>query len=152
MKAHKYAEMIKAKAENMDLVVLRKHHEGDWIEVADQSEIRIKQSGEYFLCLPQHKEVTLNALNGGEVQYKAGDNLWMECVPYYGNEVSWSNCWWYMLSDTETRIKPRKEKRWIVVNPDKGLAYKTLFKSKQDAVETVCLDMDWQLIEIEVEV
>ena len=155
MAAHKHAAMIKAKADNMDLVVLRKHHDGDWIEVADQSEVRIKQSGEYFLCLPKHKKAVLCGLNGGNFQVRCLDEF---SEGWYLNPSDWGRRdIWYMLDSHESRIKPSKENRWIAVN-NSGYATPMTFISKQECENYVsvsyqkCPGVTWQHIEIEVEV
>jgi len=157
MAEHKYASMIKAKADNMALVVLRKHHEGDWIEVADQSEIRIKQNGEYFLCLPQHKDACLHWLNGGDLEFNSEFmDEWTEYEPF----KNWGIGSVFMQDDYKIRIKSRKEKLWIAVKTDKhenlGGCRKVricshAFVNKQDAVDYLDLDSA-QLVEIEVEV
>ena len=110
MAAHKYASMIKAKADNMELVVLRKHYEGEWVEVSNQEEIAIKQNGNYFLCLPLHKEACLHWLNGGEVEFNSEFvDDWTEYEPF----KDWGLGSIFMQDDYKIRIKPRKEKLWI---------------------------------------
>lgn len=80
---HKHVEMIKAKTENMELVVFIKELpwvDPDvvpsaqvltprWVCLPNDLEIRIKSDGEYFLCLPQHKKECLHWLNGGRVSW-----------------------------------------------------------------------------------
>ena len=60
---HRHADMIIAKANNVDLVVLSKSH-GKW----DLSHFSMMLSGEEdcFLCLPKHKKACLHSLNGGQ--------------------------------------------------------------------------------------
>lgn len=151
MAAHKHAKMIKAKADNMDLVVLRKHHEGDWIEVADQSEIRIKQNGEYFLCLAKHKEACLHWLNGGDVEFNSEFmDEWTEYEPF----KSWGLGSVFMQDDYKARIKPRKEKRHIYISTQGATTYAK--KTKEEAAREVSImggSFDaWKHYEVEIEV
>ena len=56
---HKLSEMIKAKAENMDLVITVKNCQNDgawWALKSDKEILPSFANGEYFACLPQHKE------------------------------------------------------------------------------------------------
>lgn len=65
MTVHKHAEMIKAKADNMDLVVFcRDSYDIDnpWCET---SQLPIQDEFDYFLCLPRYKKECLHWLNGG---------------------------------------------------------------------------------------
>ena len=106
---HKHYDLIVAKATNMDLVVFIKAREG-WRKMSDQSEIRIKSTMDYFLCLPQHRESCLHYLNGGEVLVKS--NL----VPSWATVTHgqlWGGAIGWMREDAQYRIKPNKEKRWI---------------------------------------
>ncbi|QYW02863.1 hypothetical protein [Vibrio phage BUCT006] len=146
MTAHKHAEMIKAKAYNMDLVVFEKSKLSGWIELArycfpDDDGI------DYFLCLPQHKEACLHWLNGGEIEYDNVKN-WIA----YDLTIDSPK---YPLQDFtglefNFRIKPRKEKRWICINDDLEIEDGTLYESYADAEEnSPCYK---QVVEIEVEI
>lgn len=53
MAAHKHAEMIKAKADNMELVLFSEHVEGGWVVCGGN--LPSNESLNYFLCLPKHK-------------------------------------------------------------------------------------------------
>lgn len=84
MTAHKHAEIIKAKADDMDLVVLGRYKskETEWEEVSYQHLIG-HENYQHFLCLPQHKEAVLCGLNGGDFQVKClgefSSNWYLDC-------------------------------------------------------------------------
>ncbi len=118
---HKHYDMIVAKAENMDLVVSIKL--GDKWEVISGHENQIVNFGshyDYFLCLPQHKEACLYWLNGGGVQ----DNFegeWSDCPSLSQtkntdseNSLVFSVHHMFMNEEFQFRIKPKKEKRWVL--------------------------------------
>ena len=154
MTVHKHASMIKAKADNMELVVFEKDPSGWLMRISDI--IHMNPSKEYFLCLPKHKEACLHWLNGGDVLVKSKIVTSWEVVSHgqvWGDTIGW------MREDAKYRIKPRKEKLWIAVKTDK---HETLggcrtvricshaFVNKQYAEDYLDLS-DSQLIEIEVE-
>ncbi len=143
---HKHFKMIVAKAENMDLVVLIRYHEQGWWEQASSKDVLpCGKDYDYFLCLPQHVNACLHALNGGEAQvYSFGG--WK-----YGLITSdWDKDFWYMRDSYESRIKPKKEKRWIGITT---FTRETtcVFNTKEEALREVT-NPRWQIIEIEVEV
>ena len=157
MTAHKHAKLIKAKADNMELVVFEKDPSGWLMRISDI--IHMSPSKEYFLCLPQHKEACLHWLNGGEIQALVG-NSWDDCGPHLGENQAWFIDGFLMNNGCDYRIKPRKEKLWLAVKTDKhehlGGCIKVricshAFVNKQDAEDYLDL-RDSQLIEIEVEV
>lgn len=157
MSKHKHAEMIKAKADNMELVVFCEGN-GKWVEcVCDFGQISWWEDKSYFLCLPQHNEngQCLHWLNGVtiEVKSKITNGRWSECVnhkiPTWRNGIGW------MRSDAEYRIKHKKEKRWIAVHKN-GYTTSPAYKTKHECI--IChFDghrsnmVGWQFIEIEVE-
>lgn len=164
MTAHKHAEMIKAKADNMDLVVfgrMRKSNH-DWIEMPFSRLVK-NFDNEYFLCLPQNKEACLHWLNGGEVLIKRrtfddnGDEL-----PFEGF-LSWSrpSSGWipnvsFMNCNCTFKVRPKKEKRWIAVDVETRKTSK-IYPSKSEcdnAMFSGCASnaQGWQFIEIEIEV
>ena len=120
MTAHKHAAMIKAKADNMELVVFTKNPQSDgkWWALENSKRIIPCFSGDhYFSCLPQHKEACLYWLNGGKIQYKT------ELVPEfqdYQPDIEFGLGSIFMQPDFEIRIKPRKEKRWIAIDVKRG--------------------------------
>tara|TARA_Y100000588_G_scaffold31471_1_gene30793 strand:- start:13534 stop:14004 length:471 start_codon:yes stop_codon:yes gene_type:complete len=153
---HKQYEMIVAKASNMDLVVFVKGKATDtWVLRGEQSTTTFFYDVEYFLCLPQHKEAVLHALNGGQSQAtnEIGEGKYQDV--YVGKpDIYWTSGGWYMSDVCESRIKPKKEKRWIVLQYDQDLKDwcfedGTLYKTVEDAEDNRRYG---QLAEIEVEV
>lgn len=55
---HKHAELIKAKVDDMSLVVFEKDPIGWRMRTTDI--IYMNEGKDYFLCLPQHKEECLH--------------------------------------------------------------------------------------------
>lgn len=147
---HKHSELIKAKADNMDLVVFVKVDE-EWRETKSCNDAMMFFEGKhYFLCLPQHKEVCLHWLNGGDVQLQAFPTN--PFIDYIVPLSSWSHELWWMSEQCNIRIKPRKEKRWIAVKRnDKTEVYTVTFDYLDEAADTLN-EKYWQFIEIEVEV
>jgi hypothetical protein len=140
---HKHYEMIVAKAESMGLVCFVKRPDVEWVKCDDRILPCIDEH-EYFLCLPQHKEAVLHSLNGGEAVSDSGDGDW--CL---SSTELWRKDWWYMCESYESKVKPKKEKRWIVCSPNHNDVNETLFHHKPDMNN---FDGCCQLIEIEVEV
>lgn len=156
---HKHYEMIVAKAANMDLTTLIKFGD-EWMASAPHTvgeTISFDSRYEYFLCLPQHKEVCLHWLNGGEAQYRIAIDVWTNASNNVSN-AAWSSDNLLMDDQVEFRIKPKKEKRWIGVNSKTMKATHDTYKSGvecEDAlngVGEICDGHPWQFIEIEVEV
>ena len=155
MAKHKHSPMIKAKVDNMDLVVFLNSGQ-EWTESSLNTMVA-NSDIDFFLCLPQYKETCLHWLNGGEVEINATfeDDEWVDYDPVRG----WSTGSVFMQCDHVLRAKPRKEKLWIAVKTDK---HETLggcrnvricshaFVNKQDAIDYLNLDSS-QLVEIEVE-
>ena len=153
MTAHNLVNMITAKANNMNLVVFCKYGikgRQKWIVKDDQDSTEFRAPSEYFLCLPQHKEEVLHVLNGGIVQITT-DSHWNN-----PQEIERAGIWlgndfiWYMSPYCQSRTKPKKEKRWIVLSPP--IVDSTLYLSADDAKKTLCRHNQWQVIEIEIEV
>lgn len=152
MTAHKHAEMIKAKADNTDLVVFCKYdHEDEWRY--GNFEKLACGIGEFFLCLPQHKEECLHWLNGGVAEQWC-NTIWL-AIDSHVEDPAWHKDGDFMDSEFKVRIKPRKEKRWIVAKQN-SLASMMYFDSKELAQKAIDEPLgefrDGQVIEIEVEV
>lgn len=149
MTAHKHAEMIKAKADNMELVVF-KEGDANWFEI-NYNIINLLEDKNYFLCLPQHKDACLHWLNGGTISDVSKATNW------YVDENGLKNVVWrdntiFMSEDYNLSIKPRKEKRYLMVQPKTGVCTNH-FSTKERALDCVASTDDrWQLIEIEVEI
>lgn len=155
---HKHYEMIVAKAANMELVVFVKTCDnGAWYEKGDNSACQWWEDSDYFLCLPKHKEAVLNLLNGGESQITFNGECWDKCN--LNEPVEWNDNWWYMKGESQSRIKPKKEKRWIGCYPSAKvtpLNFSSIDEVKnyvsKNSLYTHCAHEAWQFIEIEVEV
>lgn len=95
---HKNADMIKAKVDNVDLIVFSKAKNlGDWREVSLIALI-VNDNFDFFLCLPQHKEACLHWLNGGDVLYSEFQSSWEQYTltpdfPKYPlQDFCWAQC------------------------------------------------------------
>lgn len=142
MTSHKHAEMIKAKADNMDLVLFACSNSG-WVELSAE-ELPCNECFNYFVCLPQHKDICLSFLNGGVLQLLCEE--WVDACPNESISKEWAAVSVFMLEDAfDMRIKPKKEKRWIVYNA------KGEFCSEHD-FEYIPVDKSVQVFEIEIEV
>ncbi len=152
---HKHYDMIVAKAANVDLVVFIKM--GDKWEVIGSHENQIVNFGshyDYFLCLPQHKEACLHWLNGGDSQSLSGDD-WFDILEW---KYLWGEASGFMRKDLTTRIKPKKEKRWIAFNSKSFMVTRDTYTTGvkcEDALNKageIYESHPWQFIEIEIEV
>lgn len=152
---HKHYDMIVAKSANFELTQFIKI--GDNWEIVgshDNKVVSFADHYEYFLCLPQHKEACLHWLNGGDIQVR-------DFVTSPFCDVGWTKAWeledyGFMVDGWVFRIKPKKEKRWIAVNPD-GYVLPIHADSKESirahaSNDTSRLTLGVQFIEIEVEV
>ena len=146
MTVHKHAEMIKAKADNMELVVFIRYDEG-WA-ISGYEELICLTERDFFLCLPQHKEACLHWLNDGGIQITT-ESHWDKPIELTSKEWcgKWNSCHmnWYTSPHCQSRTKPRKEKRWILYSDspfsmevfmhekacDLALASQSSFKRKQ---------------------
>lgn len=148
--AHEHAEMIKTKADNMELVVFINNYDkwmlGDLKNLVDLDMIPA------FLCLPQHKEVCLHWLNGGDVQFKPKlTNLWIMLDEKSNSKWTKDSGW--TMDNFQFRIKPKKEKRWIGVHKSGATTGALLIKKEVEHSPFVEQSPDnWQFIEIEIEV
>lgn len=154
LRAH-LLNLIKAKLENMELVVFYKDSydsEGRWAETYQFS---VQEGFEYFLCHPKHKVQILHWLNGGDIAFthtKGGLGT-KECDTVY-----WMPRSWYMDEVFESYIIPKKEKRWIVVGNSQGardVYCSRAYLSKEEAMDMYDKLSDvyinnFQIIEIEV--
>lgn len=130
----KCAELFTAKLNDMDLVLFEKHKGWCKWSTAHESDryFMVSDNFEYFLCLPQHKEVCLHWLNGGDVQAIHFENQMPDSGVMFDSdfvdledEVStypWKDNHIFM-QDHEIKIKPKKEKRWIATFPWSGNAF-----------------------------
>jgi hypothetical protein len=155
---HKHYDLIVAKAADMNLVVLSQNQkDGSWLVQNDQGTTDFGECINYFLCLPQHKEACLHWLNGGESEHGGEFGQWNSCEGW--NKKWFSTTCGFMRSSHQTRIKPKKEKRWIATFPWAGnVFYVTPESFASEGLLNDYVDMhygkrDLMLIhEIEVEV
>ena len=137
---HKHYEMIVAKAANMELVRFAKEKgTGEWYELSEDFMCSFNEECEYFLCLPQHKEACLHWLNGGDVQRLTARQDWLKI----GYDLGWTDCHEFMNPDFEFRIKPKKEKRWLIYSGTGVL------KEEYNKAPQIIYEGD-QVVEIEV--
>lgn len=151
MAAHKHAKMIKAKADNMDLVLLRKTPTSEYWEICRSDWMPTDLQDEFFLCLPQRKEACLHWLNGGEVEFNSEFvDDWTEYEPI----KVWGLGSVFMQDDYKIRIKPLKEKRHIYISKLGATTYAK--KTKEEAAREVSIMGGsfevWKHYEIEIEV
>ena len=158
---YKHHEIICAKAANMNLVVFCRdaYHNEPWEET---QQLPMVSELEYFLCLPQHKESCLHWLNGGKIQSKF--NGWVDITDKPDERtLNWSDRSVFMLEVCESRIKSRKEKRWIGVvkyqHTKDGNCYYINTQHSYETIEELKRDVyaphgfdGWQFIEIEIEI
>lgn len=153
---HKHVEMIKAKVDDMNLVLLVKGV-GGWKE--SLCELPQDRENQYFLCHPKHTDQAIHWLNGGKTQFCPSDRFFNMSG---FNENKWHPNHTFMDKDLETRIKPKKEKRWIFVDTRVGVGVNHCSDahfSKEDLMGRIrgwvgeygSVD-DVQIIEIEIEV
>lgn len=144
---HKHYDMIVAKAANMNLIQFVRFDK-EWIVQGRHENLNIafEENYQYFLCLPKHKDVVLNILNGGNGEVNYGE-FWQDCN--VGQPIEWCPEWWCMNDNCESRIKQKKEKRWIAA---KGDAVSGIYKTKRELELMYATTSGVQFIEIEVEI
>lgn len=136
---HPHADMACCYLRNMDLIIFGKLAEDNaaaWIEVSF-SDLFQRNYFDYFLCLPKHKEACLWRLNGGLVQINLGIGGPWQSVDTKSSPV-WYRGYWYMDEATESRIKPRKVKRWIAILDDGREVYFNEKPHKVDIIKKIC--------------
>lgn len=140
MTAHNHAEIVKTKADNMELVLFAQSKGGEtygkWTECNKDTLPKNSEFCNYFLCLPKFKDQCSDWLNGIEVEYKViqsvPNNEWYDLSAY--NDGDWSIGHAFMSDMYEFRVKPRKEKRWIAVKRnDEQQVYAVTFDSLEQA-------------------
>jgi hypothetical protein len=146
---HPHAEMIKAKADNMGLVVFYNRNISTlWNELLETGEVILLKDYQYFLCLPQHKDECLHWLNGGKIQYQT--ELVAEFKDYQP-EIRFGVGSIFMQSDFDIRIKPRKEKRWVAIRKSDLLVNEYTFESRGEAIADLN-PIYWEFYELEIEI
>ena len=156
---HPHAEIFKAYLDNTDICVLINHeNESKWLRTNPRA-LFDYQDQEFFACLPKHKEACLHRLNGGEVQIKYNSsNNWCDCTAA-PDKPTWGHDHIFMDEFVITRIKPKKEKRWIIAKPHSlaSMMYFETEKQARDAIDRINKfegsdRHGGQAIEIEIEV
>lgn len=146
MTAHKHAAMIKAKADNVDLVVFVKNDKWYITKSCDDA-MMFFEDRDYFLCLPQHKEACLHALNGGEIEFSYGDSdEWMDSCKN-GRVLVWDESLDLMSENYHFRIKPSKVKYWIALKYCRGVS-PTLYNSMEEAKKAEPMADDFGEVEL----
>lgn len=131
MTKHAHAEMIKAKVDNMELVVFF-YSGNEWQESTTALFPAFHPETEYFLCLPQYQIECLHFLNGGDL-YIYDD--YGRSVTDFGISRQWTTSNVFMNCYFVLRIKPNKVKRWIAISKRHSRAYFETFNSKEAAKE-----------------
>lgn len=109
---HKHYEMITAKSNNIDLVVLMNRTDRYWRKQAvDKDMISFSEYREYFLCHPKHTDECLHWLNGGKV-YCDGHEL----EPFNGGR--WDPEHVFMCDSVNITAEVKKRKKWILYRTD----------------------------------
>ncbi len=154
---HAYAELFTAKLNDTSLVLFEKHEEWkEWREVGKSDKIFVVCGNfDYFLCLPQHKEVCLHWLNGGKLMIDNGKGLG---EGRYTMDIRRNNPLADFIGHPEYtfRIKPMIEKVWVAYHKD-GFMFSEVGGSECDIDDRVknhelsdFVKSDWQYKEIEV--
>ncbi|QGZ13289.1 hypothetical protein PP410_gp72 [Vibrio phage NF] len=153
MKKHKHEKKIKAKLDDMSLVVFEKRKGSGWREL-ECNDLPVDVGAKYRLCHKNHKTEFLHWLNGGVVE-ALEDGFWVEkaneCYCLNNTVALWG-------VEEKIRIAENKERRWIAVCNSGYNCIDKLFDNKNQAKEFVTAFYpnnrvgDFQFIEIEIEV
>lgn len=146
---HAQCEIMKAYADNTDLVILL-NDDGKWVHTNPRAFFDWSNN-EFFACLPQHKDNCLLWLNGCDLQVI--DNDWKNMFPI--ENYPWEEDHDFMLVEARFRVKPKKLKRWIAIDPT------TTQCTRHYSTKESCFNSEfagcsgnasgWQFIEIEIE-
>lgn len=147
---HTNAEMIKAVVDNLELVIFFKEaDDARWFNTNIHSLVNACSTTDYFLCLPQHKEACLHWLNGGKAQVKYTKASYPYLCYVDISESNWSDGHVFMDKLLNIRIKPQKEKRWIIWNLDEDRFHCNF---KQDPEGRYSANFNFQILTVEVDV
>ena len=153
---HANADMTKAVLDNTELAIFCEvvdDENGNYWAVSNLSSL-VSCTNKFFVCLPQHKETCLHWLNGGDVQVRSrmscGESFgdWDGLCPLVEQDSTWKKTSHFMSRWFEIRIKPKKEKRWIVWDLDKD-RYHCTFKKNPEG--NYLANFNFQILEVEVE-
>lgn len=119
---HQYANIIKAKADNVGLVVLWKGKKGSREWTVDEQNtgetLLFNAVNDYFACLSKHVDAVLSLLNANsnkvvQVRHGSADdwfNITLDTDWFYGP--------WYMQEDWDSRVVEPITDRWLIQYPD----------------------------------
>lgn len=145
---HKHYDKIVAKAANVGLVQFIKMNE-NWEDAGLSDKfISFSEGYDYFLCLPQHKDACLHWLNGGNIQYRIALDAWTDAADNE-SDAAWTPDNLFIDDQVEFRIKPKKERRWIIWNENQDSYHFTFLVDPSDRYEA---NFKFSIHEIEVEV
>lgn len=148
----KHSEMIKAWADNNELVALVKTSTR-WVSA---NSLTWNEGYEYFVCHEKHEYAVIALLNGGKAEVMVGYGIdykprWTDC--YLPSNKEWESHGWYMSDEIESRVKLGKQTRYAYVSPNGGA---TVHYGSLEELEKRCIGMlgvnGVQLVTFEVEV
>lgn len=149
---HKNAEMIKAKVDNMKLVVFYRLPNEEWWQQDSECEaLPDEVEIDYFLCLPQHKDACLHWLNGGKSQAEYTKSSYPYWCDIDSDEANWSDGHIFMDKNLNIRIKPNKEKRWIAIKKGNKEVGRYTCETLEEAKD-MYIPRWWSHHEVEIEV
>ena len=128
MTKHKHSELIKAKADNIDLYTLVRALDGKWYKKIDRIDVGFSPECEYWLCLPEYEEACLAWLHGKEVQDRDSKGDCRLFSTYVETLCDSSKLLKYWITEgNNPQIKPKLELK-------EGHWYKFKYKSRQRPV------------------
>lgn len=147
-KPHRHADIMKAYADDLGLILFSNGPFGKKWHVVNRKWPSFNEGFKYFLCLPKHKEVCLHWLSGGDIQYRRGSSQEWDS---YGPIKTWTAGSVFMQDHVEIRIKRSKETRYAVIH--NGRLVGELFKFDYDIRASYGAEYhELQIFKIEVEV
>lgn len=113
---HKHSELIKAWADDINLIILSKcQWEGaEWVLDGNQRGSVWYESQERFLTYKKHVDVCLAWLNGAEVEYKEEYKRWLD-IEDYDPQYPWTEHDMFMSKEYNFRVKPAAKFKSIKV-------------------------------------
>jgi hypothetical protein len=122
-----HAEQAIAWFSDDEMVMLRKSDHFGWLVDYKQEWL---EDVEYFTCHRSHLPAVLELLKGGEAEYRpVGSEFgWYSCN--LNEPIEWNSRWWYMSSNFESRVKPKKQTRYAYVHKNGYIG--DSFSSKDD--------------------
>ena len=150
---HKHYDIAAAKILNMDLILFIKPKDAPKWSESSNAYPPNSSNIDCFLCLPQHKDACLHWLNGVDLiqdsEFVIGKYSDVEASinPSFSEHGDL-----FMTTSRNIRMKPSKEKRWLLVNAVDDLQPQ-MFDDEEDANHTLQgSHPNWSKHEIDVEV